>query len=188
MDLKTLLDDIKTLSQVNLQKNDPNNKIVPLLDIDKFRLVKVTFEGYKIFNDYDSLEKVLSGLDKVTGWIQATSEVKIYHNNPVNLDSPLLNAELVDEQGQCYLIDYLSDYQWGLQSCQIIDCEADDIEKATHLAERIRQQQVNKKEDIFLVYDKLWQFDKQHNEHNEELIAQMAFFRGFDEQVRTRKK
>ena len=162
--LSELLDDIATLSQNSHLK----------IDHSKFKAVYSSI-NHEVLNKNELMTK-LQTLNEVTGWLQATSEVKTLDNEMIVADSPLLNGEWVvgsnsDDIQTSYVLEYIGDNKWVLQRC-ILDFTHNKV--ANSLAERVMHKQVGVKNTRYLVYQKLWT-------HNDRTVnADMAFFVGFD--------
>ena len=162
--LSELLDDIATLGQ------NSNLKI----DMNKFRAVHSSTSHQTL--DKDQLAMKVQEINKVSGWVQATSEVKTLDNEAIVASSPLLNGEWVEGDGYgdiqtSYVLEYIGNNKWMLQQCVL---DFSDKKPANSLAERVVHKEVGVKNTRNLIYQKLWVYK------DAAAVADMAFFVGFD--------
>lgn len=140
------------------------------LDVDKFTAIKLHSEVATL--DQSQLKKTLELLGELTGWIQETGKVHTLNQQQFQGNSFVLNGEWVTD-GKSYVLEHLGRNQWELTQYHLRTCE---IEEATHLAEKMRQQQVGTQSKLYLVYQRLWQPDATLAP-----ISNMAIFSGFQE-------
>ena len=130
--------------------------------------VKLTTASEQL--NLEELQQKLQQLGKVSGWLQATSEVKTFQHETIAFKSIPLNGELYAD-GQSISFDYLGDYLWSWHGYQLTTVIA---EQATHLAEPIEHQGLDRKKTLY--YRRLWRTDEQQAP-----IADIAIFVGFKE-------
>lgn len=162
--LSELLDDIATLSQ------NSNLKI----DINKFKAVHSSTSHQTL--DKNQLAIKIQDISNVSGWVQATGEVKTLDNEAIIVSSPLLNGEWVEGDGNgdiqtSYVLEYIGNNKWILQQCVL---DFTDTKPANSLAERVLHKEVGVKNTRNLIYQKLWVYK------DAAAVADMAFFVGFD--------
>lgn len=162
--LSELLDDIATLSQNSSLK----------IDMNKFRAVHSSTSHQTL--DKDQLAVKVQEINNVSGWVQATGEVKTLDNEAIVASSPLLNGEWVEGDAQAdtqtsYVLEYIGNNKWMLQQCVL---DFTDTKPANSLAERVIHKEVGVKNTRNLIYQKLWIYK------DTAAVADMAFFVGFD--------
>lgn len=162
--LSELLDDIATLSQNSSLK----------IDMNKFRAVHSSTSHQTL--DKDQLAVKVQEINNVSGWVQATGEVKTLDNETIVVSSPLLNGEWVEGDAQVdtqtsYVLEYIGNNKWMLQQCVL---DFTDTKPANSLAERVIHKEVGVKNTRNLIYQKLWIYK------DTAAVADMAFFVGFD--------
>ncbi|MDN3398452.1 hypothetical protein QL919_06900 [Psychrobacter sp. APC 3426] len=162
--LSELLDDIATLSQNSSLK----------IDMNKFRAVHSSTSHQTL--DKDQLAVKVQEINNVSGWVQATGEVKTLDNETIVVSSPLLNGEWVEGDAQAdtqtsYVLEYIGNNKWMLQQCVL---DFTDTKPANSLAERVIHKEVGVKNTRNLIYQKLWIYK------DTAAVADMAFFVGFD--------
>ena len=162
--LSELLDDIATLSQNSSLK----------IDMNKFRAVHSSTSHQTL--DKDQLAVKVQEINNVSGWVQATGEVKTLDNETIVVSSPLLNGEWVEGDAQAdtqtsYVLEYIGNNKWMLQQCVL---DFTDTKPANSLAERVLHKEVGVKNTRNLIYQKLWIYK------DTAAVADMAFFVGFD--------
>ncbi len=151
------------------------------LDINKFQPVQVVVDN-QILNQQE-LSETLAKIGQVTGWLQATSEVKTLHDELIQANSTLLSGEWIGKDNMSYQLEYMGNYQWVLQSAHIIEIKEDNMsqanannvylaEKITHL--KVQQRKQDKHKPQKLIYQKLWGLK------NNAPVADKAFFIGFE--------
>ncbi|MDQ9021837.1 hypothetical protein RFI02_12045 [Acinetobacter sichuanensis] len=139
------------------------------VDHSKFQAVALNVETQVLTQQ--ELQEKIQQLGAITGWIQETSKVHTLDQQIFQKTSFILNGEWV--QGDVkYAVEHLGRNQWELKQYQLQACES---EQATHLAEKIVHCEVGAKSTRHLIYQRLWQPEKETSAP----ISQIAIFSGF---------
>lgn len=146
--------------------------IVFNFDVTKFSAVKVSSHTEQL--TLAQVQKKLDQFGAITGWIQETSHVHTINNQPVQLQSTILNGEWVADD-HSYSLDYIGRDVWSLQQYYIQAC---DVLEATHLSEIVLQRGVGVTNQSSLRYQRLWKPDEKNNYAP---VARIAVFSGFEE-------
>lgn len=139
------------------------------VDHSKFQAVKLSVETQVLTQQ--ELQEKIQKLGAITGWIQETSKVHKLDQQVFQTSSFILNGEWV--QGEVhYAVEHLGRDQWELKQYQLQACE---VGQATYLAEKIVHCEVGAKSKRHLIYQRLWQPEK----NTLAPISQIAIFSGF---------
>lgn len=157
--IQTWFQDLEKLSE---------NKLLNI-KLEKFKAVKL-IESTEIFS-LSAIQEKLQSLGEITGWIQETGQVHCLYQQNFSAQSIVLNGEWLDVDTS-YSLEHLGRNQWELRKYTLKDCS---LVEATHLAEEMKQCQVGKNNNGFLVYQRLWQ------PQSGVPVAKLAIFSGFQE-------
>lgn len=139
------------------------------IDHSKFQPVTLNVET-EVLTQQELQEKIQQ-LGAITGWIQETSKVHTLDQHVFQSSSIILNGEWVQGDVQ-YAVEHLGRDEWELKQYQLQACTAG---KATHLAEKAMHCEVGAKSKRHLIYQRLWQPEKETSAP----ISQIAIFSGF---------